>query len=321
MLDHFNSVKIAVIGDVILDHYVEGKVSRISPEAPVPIVNYQKEYHRLGGAANVYLNLKELGVDVTLLSVIGEDDAGKEVVRFLDTDSKKNSLIITPKRKTIIKTRVTSLQQQLLRIDKEETHPVEIEFINELIKKIEKLDLDGVIFSDYNKGIFYKESFEIFNDYAQKKKLFTVLDPKPKTKDNFYHHVSVMTPNHHEAAKLVNTEVTNKKEDIIKIGKKIISQYHLKHLLITRGEKGAILFDKENIHSISSIARSVFDVSGAGDTIIATFTACYLNGLSLKKSAEIANVAASEVITKFGTSSISFKELNRVLESLSVDTR
>ena len=312
MLKKFNSPKIAVIGDIILDHYIEGKVNRISPEAPVPVVNYQKEYYRLGGAANVFLNLKELGVDAKLFGIIGKDREGEKVIELLESITDTNSLVVSNQRKTIIKTRVTSLKQQLLRIDKEETHPIEMSIIEELIEKIKLFQLDGVIFSDYNKGFFYRESFSLFKEYTNQKKIFTVLDPKPRN-NNFYTQVSVMTPNHYEAAQLVKEKVNNDDENIITIGKKIISQYNLQHLVITRGEKGVILFEeKEKFKLIPAIARSVFDVSGAGDTIIAVFTACYLNGFSLQKSAEIANIAAGEVIAKFGTSSISFEELNRV---------
>lgn len=308
-------MKIAIFGDLMLDTYLRGSVTRISPEAPVPILQYQNEEQRLGGAANVALNLLSLGINPLLCSLVGRDKEGSIVTELLKTNNIcDNFVVYSEELSTIKKTRVVSGQQQLLRIDWEESPETFVSKSKTLVSSLSTTlseflrEADALIISDYGKGMVNKFSFSQLSKHIREKNLYTAIDPK-KANFDIYQNIDTMTPNHIEAADDVGMPCTTKAE-ITKAAPLILKKHNLKHLLITRGKNGMALFERDKFpFFIPTFARSVYDVSGAGDTVIACFTAAHAAGASFKDAAIIANHAAGLVVSKFGTESIDLKEL------------
>ena len=319
IIKQFPALKIIVVGDILLDSYQHGKVERISPEAPIPILQYQKQEYRLGGAANVAVNLATLGIRTSLAGVTGEGSENDILLKMLQENKIDSQHIIkTSKRKLTTKTRFVSNEQQLLRVDYEDTSPIETDLLNALLLSLNKnlADYDAIILSDYNKGLFFAESLDRLVELIKKNRIYSAIDPK---KNNFplYKDVDLMTPNHQEAKDDVNRNFETD-DDIQKHAPLIMQKHKLQELLITRGKKGmALLLQDKSIHFIPTYAQSVFDVSGAGDTVIATYTAARSAKADPKDAAYLANVAASIVISKFGTSTCNQEELVNQLEFLS----
>ena len=314
ILNSFSKLNIVVIGDLMIDHYLHGEVNRISPEAPVPIVKYIQQESKLGGCANVSLNLTNLGVNVTTIGLIGKDYSGDQFKKLMSRQKLSLKGIISANDiQTIEKTRIVANHQQLLRIDRENIQSITKENLNTLIKKLKNLkNIHGIILSDYAKGIMSLDSFQSITEFARKRKIFVSLDPKPSN-FHFYNDIDIMTPNHHEAS-LASQMPCDTEKEIKKVGQYFFKNYRIKKLMITRGEKGLALFDDaKKVIFIPTFSKSVFDVSGAGDTVIATFTASYLAKASLSTSAMIANTAAGIVVSKFGTESIKKSELVKAL--------
>ena len=311
VIDRFKKKNVVVIGDLLLDHYIWGDVSRISPEAPVPVVWVKNEGYLPGGACNVANNLVALGADVSVIGVVGDDEKG-EMLR--DLMEKKNifteGVFIDKKRSTIVKTRVIAHHQQIVRIDREDTNEIGTGYLKKvqafLQEKIKKVD--GVIIEDYGKGVITPALLRIVMPIAKKYKKMVAVDPK-EDHFSYYKGVSVITPNNHEAEKAVGFRIKTSK-DLNKAGDIMLKKMKAEVVLITLGEEGMIVFSKgKQPYKIPTLAQEVFDVSGAGDTVVATYALSKICGASSIISAHIANCAAGIVVGKVGAAVVSDREL------------
>ena len=314
-LNEFKKKNILVIGDIILDKYIFGKVERISPEAPVPIIAVEREKYVPGGAANAASNVAGLGGNAILMGIVGDDMARDVLIdearkRGIDTQA----VITDAKKPTIQKIRVVGQNQQLLRIDYEDNDYIEKDVNDKLLEKLEGIKkVDAIIISDYAKGTITRELMEKLKEYSKKRDAFLLIDPKPRHK-GFYKGCSLITPNKKEAEELSGMHIETK-EDLEKAGKRLIEELGC-NVLITMGEKGMSLFEKNKqaLH-IPTVAKEVFDVSGAGDTVIATLSLAISSGASLKEAAILANYAAGIKVGKLGTATVSISELKASLEN------
>ncbi|XDD48687.1 D-glycero-beta-D-manno-heptose-7-phosphate kinase [Leptospira sp. WS92.C1] len=319
--ENLKNLKIIVIGDFILDEYLIGEVNRISPEAPVPVVWVRKEKITLGGAGNVVKNLSSLGVQSIVLGRAGKDDKAKILSELLEkenTDSQKNFLIQSAEVPTILKTRVIAGHQQVCRIDKEELKPITEKEEKQLIQAfLDRIDsADGVILSDYDKGTLTpKIIYEISRICLERKKIVTV---DPQVSHFFqYQGASILTPNHHEAGKALGRKLETDSE-ILQAAEEITEKLSCPSLMITRGEKGMSLYltSQKEIFHIPTVAREVFDVTGAGDTVISTYTAYHAAGLSELDASVVSNAAAGVVVAKLGAETVTPEELKNSLSAM-----
>ncbi|BAI80005.1 ADP-heptose synthase [Deferribacter desulfuricans SSM1] len=318
-INKFDKLKILVIGDLMLDIFIYGSVDRISPEAPVPVVEIKKEVMMPGGAANVAANLKALGVTPILAGIIGNDNNGSLLKNLLNEMQIDNQFIIDDGRTTSTKTRVVAHSQQVVRIDKEEKHKIKKKDTDKLLSFIEdiKNSIDAIIISDYGKGMITKYLIEqLVANFSEK--IITV-DPKI---ENFYYYKNVtsLTPNNKEASTATNIKITDE-ESLTKCGKHILEKLKSKSLVITRGEEGMTIFTEENITHIPAVAKEVFDVTGAGDTVISVFTSALAVGASYTDAAIIANAAAGIVVGKVGTATTDRDELLKQIPNLINSTK
>ena len=308
IISKFPEKKILVVGDLILDKYLWGEVERISPEAPVPVVDVKEEIFKLGGACNVGWNISKLDGNVYIAGVIGNDENGKILKNMLEENNINPLLVIDKNRPTIEKTRVLAVSQQLLRIDRESRKKLENSLIENLIEKINKVisSIDGIIVSDYGKGVITKKIMSYL--ISTGKPIF--VDPKP---ENFelYKGITIMTPNKKEAYNCVKKDRSYPIEDI---GKEIMEKLGIENLLITLGSEGMALFEKDKITKISAKAKKVFDVTGAGDTVISVLTLAKVSGANWLESAILSNLAAGYVVGEIGTAAISRDELINLLK-------
>ena len=308
ILDNFKNIKIGVVGDLMLDDYIYGTVERISPEAPVPVVNVKEEKFVLGGAANVVNNLASLGAKTICFGVIGNDANGERLLgAFADKKIDVSGLIRDKQRTTIVKRRIIGSNQQLLRIDWEDITPISTFLEYALLRNIEsKIDeLDAVILSDYDKGVLTPMvAKEIVRMCRDRGKIVTV-DPKPKNAMNYYGATS-MTPNRKEAKECLGKERATNMEEV---GKELKEKLKLDNLLLTRSEEGMSLFIEDKIVNIPTFGKEVYDVTGAGDTVISVFTLAAASGVSWHEAAKIANTAAGVVVGKMGTSTVTKDEI------------
>ena len=323
-VDLFNKKNktVCVIGDLILDRYIIGKVNRISPEAPVPIVEVVDEKQAFGGAANVSNNISSVGGKVRLISVIGKDQAGREILSMLEKkDNIDISYIIeTENQKTTEKTRIIAEHQQVIRVDKEIKYrytPSILKKVKELIKKSAK-ETDTFLLSDYGKGILSKEIIEYSINTANRVGIPVFVDPKIQHFSS-YKRVTSMTPNINEAFLGMKAIPSKIQRDIEIMGKKIIKKLNLKSLVITQSENGLTVFDnftkKLKISHIPTKAKEVFDVTGAGDTVISILSLGYVITKDILKSAIIANYAAGIVVSKLGTATVTTDELKEAIKN------
>ena len=312
--DAFSQMNILIIGDVMIDAYVWGKVSRISPEAPVPIVNIHKKEYRLGGAANVALNLKKLGVNPIICSVVGNDHEGQV---FLDLLTKRKivseGIIQESERPTTIKTRVLSSNQQLLRIDEEIVNPITQETAKNLIERIQKTidnhKIDGIIFEDYDKGLLNEDIINKIVAIAKKNNIITTVDPK---KQNFfnYKNISVFKPNLKELNEGLKIELNATDfEQIHQAAQSFCQKQGINTLIITLSEHGILVSEKNKFTIIPAEKRDIADVSGAGDTVISTLTTFYATGMPITDAARLANLAGGMVCEKVGVVPIDHNQL------------
>ncbi len=312
IVENFGKSRILVIGDLVLDRYIWGKVSRISPEAPVPVVEVTDDNFMLGGAANVANNIVALGGAVTVAGVVGKDRAG-QVLRSLMEDRGIGCEIFEDSRPTTIKTRVIAHNQQVVRFDREDRKGISggiLKGITSLIRHAVH-EHDAVIVSDYDKGVVSRTLIrEILKLVKQKKKLLAV-DPKVGH-FHFYKGVGLITPNVVEASRGSGVEIKDEKS-LVRAGKALLNRLSCGAVLITRGEEGMSLFEKQKTTHIPTAARHVYDVTGAGDTVIAAFTLAYASGGTLQEAALIANHAAGIVVGEVGTAVVT---PDRLMESL-----
>ncbi len=302
IFEAFNNKRIAVIGDLMLDVYIWGKVARISPEAPVPVVEVQEESYRFGGAANVGMNIKSLGGTPILIGVIGYDREGTIIDALMEeNDFDKDGIIYDDERPTTVKTRIIAHSQHVVRIDKEDKRNIseetEAKILNFLKENYSKID--AIILEDYNKGVLTKNLIHQVIEFARNNNIIITVDPKF---DNFfeYKNVTVFKPNRKETEDAFGIKLDTE-ERIIEACKKLKEKLNPEFLLLTRGEKGMTLFGKDNsIRTIPTRARKVADVSGAGDTVIATLTMALAAGADIEEAATIANLAAGLVCEEVG---------------------
>ena len=317
IIKNFPRSKVLVVGDIMVDHFIWGKVARISPEAPVPVVEIQSDTLLLGGCANVLHNIFSLGGKVYGAGVIGADDMGERLLlefrrRQIDTDG----IVVEANRPTTLKTRIVAHGQQVVRFDQESRLPIEPSSVEKITKYIKKLrnDLGAIIISDYNKGVVTRHLLDSIRQVISGKGIPVCVDPKQN--DFFlYKGFDIITPNHHEAGRAAGMDTIDS-NDIVKIGKTILKKFDFKALLVTRGEEGMNLFesnDKTTHTAFPAEAREVFDVTGAGDTVIGVLALCVASGATFKEAAALANIAAGIVVGKVGTATISLDELKEVL--------
>jgi rfaE bifunctional protein kinase chain/domain len=296
--------RVLVVGDVMLDRYWYGAVDRISPEAPVPVVRVGREEERGGGAANVALNVAALGAQVSLLTVVGEDEASHKLEAILAQTGVKTVFGRDADLKTTVKLRIIGRQQQLLRLDFENTPQNEV--LASQTARFEELlgQHDAVLFSDYGKGGLAHVSAMIAKARAQSKPV--LIDPKGSDYSR-YQGATVITPNRAELQEVVGK--WQSEEQLLRKAQTLRQELDLQALLLTRSEEGMTLFQASGTHHVSAQAREVFDVTGAGDTVIATMAVLLGAGLSLQDALPWANRAGGLVVGKFGTATVSFEEL------------
>jgi D-beta-D-heptose 7-phosphate kinase/D-beta-D-heptose 1-phosphate adenosyltransferase len=302
-------VKFTVVGDVMLDKYVMGHVDRISPESPVPVVCVDNVEYRLGGAANVAINLESLGACVKLLGVIGNDNNGDLVDELLKKHNINNGLVKTNNRPTTVKERIIAHSQHVVRIDNEICNPIDYTLLEKLADNLS--DSGAVIISDYNKGVVVVDVITLLLEKILNDNRLVLIDPKLKDfcgRKNMYDGVSVIIPNHIEAGQIVGLTIKDDKScerAIIKLKEMTGAD----NIVITRSSDGMSIYDGKNITHIPSIAHAVYDVTGAGDTVISVLGFFLQHGHSLIDSCNFANKAASIVVSRQGTSSVTMKDL------------
>lgn len=309
--NNFNGKKIAVVGDLMLDGYFWGDVNRISPEAPVPIVEVGKEFFRLGGAANVALNVEQLNGRAIPFGVVGNDN-DSNIIRSLLADKNIDAcgLIEDSTRPTTVKVRVIADNQHLVRIDRESKEYISKSKEEELIRKFSEFakDLDAVILQDYNKGVLSADVIKNIIKISHENNLIISVDPKF---NNFYEfkNVTVFKPNRKETEDILGIKLTDDKM-ISEAGIKLIDKLNAEYLLITLGENGIALFDREHKEKrFATKARKVADVSGAGDTVISTFTMALSAGADITEAAYLANYAGGLVCEEIGIVPVNFDNL------------
>jgi len=310
IFQNFKRKKLLVIGDIFLDKFIWGDVSRISPEAPVPVVEVEKENFASGGAGNVASNIKSLGGVVFLIGGIGNDLNG-EVLKDLNRKAGIETFFIERDVLTITKTRVIGRSQQIVRIDRENRKKLTPEEMEKIKKKIDEIidGVDGIIVSDYGKGIVTKKLISYLIELKRKKGIILSVDPKIEH-FMYYKNVTCLTPNKKEAAEGIKESIPSSEKELLKLGKKIKRNLNCENLIITLGKDGIMLFSKENrIFHIPSVAKDVYDVTGAGDTVVASFTLSYSETKDEIISSIIANFAAGIVVGKLGTATVNFLEL------------
>lgn len=299
----FKDLKILVIGDLMIDAYYYGKVERISPEAPVPIVSVERRESRLGGAANVALNLKALGARVLLCGLRGNDSDGDLLEGILTEEALDTEGLITDyERVSTVKTRIIGNNHQVLRVDSEQTFPASDEVAEKLLDFIRRNieDIDALIFEDYNKGVLSETVIEQTIALANKHNVPTIVDPK---KENFmaYRGVTLFKPNRKEVTDGLKTELNLKnREALLKAAAELQQKLQCEQVLITLSEDGVLIYSEKQHHFIPCHPRKIIDVSGAGDTVVAVASLCIALNMPMKVTAELSNLAGGLVCENLG---------------------
>jgi D-beta-D-heptose 7-phosphate kinase/D-beta-D-heptose 1-phosphate adenosyltransferase len=319
LVARFPSCRVLVVGDIMLDEYVFGTVGRISPEAPVPVVAVTRDARVPGGAANVALNLAGLRVGVEMAGLVGNDSAGKHVARILRGLRVGVAAIVPdPDRPTTVKTRVIAHSQQVVRVDREKKVPPSRKTHETLLRKVlAALDgVEGIVFSDYRKGALSVDLVREVTEAARGKGLFVAVDPK-QTDFSCYRGCTLITPNKMEAQAALGGRELRSDLEVWEGGKELLRKVGAAAVLITRGEEGMTLVERgrKGCFHIPALARQVFDVTGAGDTVIGTVAACLAAGAPMREAAMLANIAASVVVGEVGTSPISAEKLLRAVRA------
>lgn len=310
IVDSLRDRKVVVLGDVMLDEFVWGDVTRISPEAPVPVVEIRRESMHLGGAANVLANLVALGANASVVGVVGNDAAGERLrdgLRQLG-DGYDEFLITDDHRPSTVKTRIIAHSQLVVRADRETRAPVNGQTESRIIETLRQAitGADALVISDYDKGVVTPRILKEILPWAYDQ-LPVLVDPKIRNFSS-YRPATLVTPNHHEALRLTNLEAETD-EGLIDAARMIRAQLGCDAVLITRGDRGMLLHDEENTVLVATAAREVYDVTGAGDTVIATLAAALAADAELLEAAMLANNAAGIVVGKVGTATATAREL------------
>jgi rfaE bifunctional protein kinase chain/domain len=314
-VDEFPKAKVLVLGDIILDEYIWGDVSRISPEAPVPVVDVTQETKMLGGAANVVNNIASLGGRAILCGVVGNDRTGQEIIEKIEALGFPTwGILKSSNRPTTIKSRIVAQSQQVVRFDRENRKPISKEEASKLLSFIAKVkkDIDAVIVSDYDKGVISSEIMSGLKELRRGSRIILAVDPKPNHFE-YYREIDVITPNHHEAATFCRIPSVDQ-ESMLQAGTFMLTQLKCRSVLITQGKDGMTLFEEnDEITHIPTVARKVFDVTGAGDTVISAFCLGLAAGMDFKSAATVSNFAAGIVVGEVGTSTAKAEELKQVI--------
>lgn len=301
----FKDKRVLVLGDLMVDKYIWGHVSRISPEAPIPVVVASNDTSCLGGAGNVGHNLEKLGASPILAGIVGEDTDG-EWIRDTVTDDR--GIFASSRRPTTVKTRIIAHHQHVVRVDMEKKEPISPELMNKIYAFIEREKCDSLIISDYNKGVVSKQLVKKVLMFAGQNRLPVCVDPKVEH-FLYFSPVTLITPNHLEAEHIVRHSCRSD-EEVERAGETILSKISAQYLILKRGEQGLSVFErkKKAIH-VPTLAKEVYDVTGAGDTVIAVSSLALLAGASIQEAAMLANIAAGIVVGKLGTAALTSDEL------------
>lgn len=318
VLNKIENQDIIVIGDVMIDAYLWGDVNRISPEAPVPIVSVTKRENRLGGAANVALNLKSLGANPIICSVIGQDEGGELYFDLMNNNQLSTvGLVQSKTRKTTKKTRVISNGQQLLRVDDEISYSlipeIEEQLINQILQIVKDKTISAIVFEDYDKGVISENLIQRITSIANQNNIPTTVDPK---KENYssYRNVTLFKPNFKEFIEGGKLDILKADtEAIFENARKLIVERNIKYVFVTLSELGVFICDKDKYHIIPAEFRQITDVSGAGDTVISVATLLLSQNLDMKTIASVSNTAGGIVCEKVGVVSITKEELFHIL--------
>lgn len=309
---------IAVVGDVMIDEYLWGRVKRISPEAPVPIVEINQEQFRPGGSANVAFNLIHLGQQVTVFGVVGNDVNGEKLKTLLKENRiATDGLVVDPSRPTTIKTRIIGENQHIARVDKESTEWISESIADRILEKFQEIipSCQAVILEDYNKGVLSRHMITNLIGMALEHGVPVMVDPK-------FHHfflyrnVTLFKPNRKETEEALHLELNNE-EQILEAGKQLLTRLNARSVLITLGSQGMAFFQQEQDPLLlPALTHDVADVSGAGDTVIATVTAFMANGATVREAVTLANIAAAEVVKQVGVVPITSEKLIQAVEEM-----
>lgn len=306
--------RLAVIGDSMLDRFLWGRVDRISPEAPVPVVRLESETTKLGGAANVAANICALGAQAVLFGLCGRDEAAEQLKELLaDRGIDPSGMVSTQARPTTIKTRILAHNQQVVRTDREDDRPVEAELIDSMVSRLASLGpFDGFIISDYGKGLLTDEALARFITAGRQAGVPLVIDPK-KGDYSQYRGATSLTPNQKEAEQACAMSITDE-ASLKSAGDKLLERTDADAVLITRGEHGMALFEKGGAeHHLPTEATTVYDVTGAGDTVIAVYTTALSAGAGFSAAADLANHAAGLAVRELGTATVTAAQLAAAL--------
>lgn len=309
LIRRFRGKRVLVLGDLMLDKYIWGDVVRISPEAPVPVVEVRKDTTRLGGAGNVAGNLLSLGAFPLLAGVVGDDDEGRWIRKHLPAS---RGVIVDGRRPTTVKMRIIAHHQQVVRVDKEKKSPIPEAIERRVIEFIRREKYDGLLISDYNKGMVNERILGAVLPLAVEKNIPVFVDPKVEH-FSLFTPVTLISPNHHEAEKIVRRDCRTDAQ-VEAAGLEILSLISCRYIIVKRGEQGMTVFERgrKPIH-IPTVAKEVFDVTGAGDTVIAAATLGLLAGGTIEEAAVVANAAAGIVVGKIGTAAVTPEELLKAL--------
>lgn len=318
LLKEMEESRVLLVGDVILDTFVYGQVSRISPEGPVPVLVANREHQMLGGAGNVFANLRALGVQTDVVGLIGADDAGKQIQNNMaEHGGSTSGLIEDSGRPTIQKTRYQARSQQLLRVDYEKNMPLTKELEAKLKEVIKEMlpKADCVVLSDYGKGVLSEEIISSTISMAKKNKVPVIVDPKGKNYRK-YKGASLVTPNRNELSEATGGMPTKTNDDVLSAVQFLIKESGIAGVLATRSEDGMTLIEdkKADAYHLATKALEVYDVSGAGDTVVATVAATLAAKGSMQDAAYLANIAGGLVVAKIGTATVQPRELMKAIE-------
>jgi D-beta-D-heptose 7-phosphate kinase/D-beta-D-heptose 1-phosphate adenosyltransferase len=315
LLSRLSKGQVLVVGDIIMDEFIWGKVNRISPEAPVPVVTVKEETQLLGGAANVVNNIRSLGGQVFLAGLIGGDERGREILRLLEERGvDTGGILVDPRRPTTVKTRVIAHSQQVVRFDRENQDPLSQGYADSMASYVREMiqSVDTVVIADYGKGVVTAELVHLITKISKKENKPVALDPKIN-RFHLYRDVTVVTPNSQEASTASGMEI-NDDDSLKEAGEKLLDRFNCEALVITRGEDGMALFEKgKETILVPTTAREVFDVTGAGDTVIGAMGLTLAVGASFSEAVLISNFAAGVVVGKVGTAMVTLEELRTAI--------
>ncbi len=314
-VDSFRKASVLVVGDIIMDHFIWGRVERISPEAPVPVVEVTEETVLLGGSANVVNNIVSLGGRCYLTGIVGRDRDGTMLLKMLrERGVELGGIVIDSRRPTTIKTRIIAHSQQVVRFDREKRSPVSTKTTARILDYIERTlkKVDVVVVSDYSKGLVTEELMEGLKGLASAMHKTVVVDPKVEH-FHYYHGVELVTPNSLEASRASGIEISDE-DSLQRAGRTLLERLSCRAVLITRGERGMSLFEKGRDTHIPTVAREVYDVSGAGDTVAGVMALSLSAGADYREAAVLANMAAGIVVGKVGTAVVHPEELLEVIK-------